>query len=306
MATTTSTNTAMDDDTWISFSVGGTSITVVSDGVATYSRTVHLSPEAFFTGRIGDQDPAAPTTADLDRALIKYGYPASKDFADLPLRLGCVIVDLRPAHLVLIDCGMGELATKTGFPRVGKLARNIVKAGFDPAAVDIIILTHLHADHAAGAVHFPNAHFYLSEKEYTASSTLGSMAEPYGHFIRSRMTLLNPSPLPPSSEPITNSIVPGIAAFAAPGHTKGHIGVQLFFNGKELLCLGDMLHTELQIEHCNWAPSFDADIAQSRATRNSILSRVSRLSTPIFLYHLYGIGQVTMNGTSYTWTRITP
>jgi len=35
-------------------------------------------------------------------------------------------------------------------PTLGRMAKNLAAAGVDPATVDMVILTHLHPDHAAG------------------------------------------------------------------------------------------------------------------------------------------------------------
>jgi glyoxylase-like metal-dependent hydrolase (beta-lactamase superfamily II) len=48
--------------------------------------------------------------------------------------------------LVLVDTGTSDLFG----PTLGRLARNLGAAGVDPDAVDAIVLTHMHPDHANG------------------------------------------------------------------------------------------------------------------------------------------------------------
>src|SRR5258707_3030589 len=48
--------------------------------------------------------------------------------------------------LILVDTGTSNLFG----PGLGRMAKNLAAAGVDPAAVDMVILTHLHPDHAAG------------------------------------------------------------------------------------------------------------------------------------------------------------
>src|SRR5258706_2026469 len=50
-------------------------------------------------------------------------------------------------HLVLVDTGTGG---HWGGPTLGKLIANLKLAGYRPAQVDLVLLTHLHADHAGG------------------------------------------------------------------------------------------------------------------------------------------------------------
>src|SRR5258708_17888472 len=71
--------------------------------------------------------------------------------------------------LILVDTGTSNLFG----PGLGRMAKNLAAAGVDPAAVDMVILTHLHPDHAAGllspakkvALSKPTVH--LNQAEYS-------------------------------------------------------------------------------------------------------------------------------------------
>ncbi|MXW68443.1 MAG: MBL fold metallo-hydrolase [Acidimicrobiia bacterium] len=67
------------------------------------------------------------------------GFGVSSDFD-----AHCYLLD-GGGEQVLVECGMG---TDTGYQRV---TGNIRSAGFDPAAVTRLFLTHHHTDHAGGA-----------------------------------------------------------------------------------------------------------------------------------------------------------
>ena len=67
------------------------------------------------------------------------GFGVSSDFD-----AHCYLLD-GGGEQVLVECGMG---TETGFQRV---TGNIRNAGFDPAAITRLFLTHHHTDHAGGA-----------------------------------------------------------------------------------------------------------------------------------------------------------
>ncbi|MDH4171182.1 MAG: N-acyl homoserine lactonase family protein [Acidimicrobiia bacterium] len=88
-----------------------------------------------------------------------------------------------PDGLVAIDAGLHpELATDSG--RLGPLdgpfrvhlrsdgtgsAGAVLRtAGFDPAQVDQVVVTHLHFDHVGGLVEFPNARLVVQAAEWAA------------------------------------------------------------------------------------------------------------------------------------------
>src|SRR6201985_3000098 len=63
-------------------------------------------------------------------------------------------------RLALIETGSGDYL----LPTAGKLQRNLAAASIDPAAIEKVILTHMHPDHSAGLTDpksggklFPNA-----------------------------------------------------------------------------------------------------------------------------------------------------
>jgi glyoxylase-like metal-dependent hydrolase (beta-lactamase superfamily II) len=70
--------------------------------------------------------------------------------------------------LILIDAGAGGHWLG---PVLGKLAGNLAASGYRPDQVDLILITHLHADHAAGITSldgkrvFPNADVWVSKAD---------------------------------------------------------------------------------------------------------------------------------------------
>src|ERR1700688_5019544 len=71
-------------------------------------------------------------------------------------------------RLALIETGSGDYLQ----PTAGKLQANLKAAGVDPAAIETVILTHMHPDHSAGLTDpktgekfFPNAELVVHENE---------------------------------------------------------------------------------------------------------------------------------------------
>jgi glyoxylase-like metal-dependent hydrolase (beta-lactamase superfamily II) len=126
--------------------VGAFEVTVLSDGF------LPLDPKIF----TGD---AAETAKLLDTAFLPKGAIATS-VNEWLVNTG--------DKLVLIDTGTSNVYA----PTLGRMATNLAAAGVEPAAVDIVILTHMHPDHVAGLlttekkVAFPNATVHVHEAGY--------------------------------------------------------------------------------------------------------------------------------------------
>ena len=76
------------------------------------------------------------------------------------------------SKLIVIDTGNGELGAKATNGVTGQYMKNFKAAGFDPAKVDTVIISHFHLDHVDGLLTldnkpvFPNAEVMVPEVEW--------------------------------------------------------------------------------------------------------------------------------------------
>jgi glyoxylase-like metal-dependent hydrolase (beta-lactamase superfamily II) len=73
---------------------------------------------------------------------------------------------------ILVDTGIGPNPSDRLGGRPGKLLEELASAGVSPGDIDIVFISHSHADHigwnlnADGSSRFPNARFVISQKEW--------------------------------------------------------------------------------------------------------------------------------------------
>ncbi|RYG22279.1 MAG: MBL fold metallo-hydrolase [Chitinophagaceae bacterium] len=79
-------------------------------------------------------------------------------------------------QLILMDTGLGYSDENGEL----QLHKNIKKAGFDPQDIELVLMSHLHFDHAGGMVHhvgdkmelsFPNATYVIQRGEWESAFT---------------------------------------------------------------------------------------------------------------------------------------
>lgn len=209
---------------------------------------------------------------------------------------------------VLIDTGCGA----TTQPSAGRLFANLDAAGVPPAAIDTVLLTHMHGDHsngltdAAGQALFPNATVSMHAAEWAYWSDRSNLAEversgrgvPYFDTARRQMApYLDRLDLFESGE-----VAPGITAVPLPGHTPGHTGYRIGSGADSLLIWGDIAHVpEVQIPHPDVTVIYDVDPAQAEASRCRILAETAADGQLVAGMHLHfpGYAHVIQDGAAF-------
>jgi glyoxylase-like metal-dependent hydrolase (beta-lactamase superfamily II) len=148
-----------------------------------------------------------------------------------------------------------------------------IAGGLD--AVDTVLCTHLHFDHVGWNTRvvdgsrvptFPNARYLFARVELEA---LG--LEDHSSLREASIDPLLEAGLVDLVE-TDRVLTPRIRLVPTPGHTPGHVSVEIESRGERATISGDVLHTPLQIALPDLTASpFDADPAKATATRKRFL-----------------------------------
>lgn len=96
-----------------------------------------------------------------------------------------------------------------------------------------------------------------------------------------RAGLLSTVDVPPEGA----EIAPGLRLAPTPGHTPGHVAVELTGRGGAALISGDCVHHPVQLAHPAVGACVDIDPRQSEATRRKLLGSLAGTDTLLLGTH---------------------
>ncbi|MDR2391487.1 MAG: MBL fold metallo-hydrolase [Planctomycetota bacterium] len=205
-----------------------------------------------------------------------------------------VFVIQREGGIVMIDAGLGAEASR--------LPPGLTRAGIDPARIDLILITHMHADHIGGLLRdggkaFPNAavrigrierDFWLNDQAMAADPSRRT------NFELARQVASVYSGAVGVFE-FGDRLADGIEAVDAAGHTPGHTAFLLESGGEKIFFVGDIVHAAaLQFPRPGLNARYDMIPGQAGPARLRLLERAAQDKLPIAGAHLPfpGIGDV--------------
>ncbi len=270
------------------FSVGDARVTVVSDGyfrLPTDGLGVNADPE--------------DVQAFLKRHFLspEMGYSHTNH----------LYVEIGDAK-VLVDVGSGN---RFMMETAGELMSNLDAAGIDPYSITHVVITHAHPDHVWGIrddfdeALIPDAEYLMGEAEHTywmQDGLVDRVEQDMQQFVVGAVNSIETDGVDWTLVQDGHEVVPGLTMIDTPGHTPGHMSLRVDSGDQSLIALGDaMTHAYTNFAHPGWYNNFDADGAQTVATRKRLLDMAAADRIAILGYHFPfpGVGHVQRDGDSY-------
>ncbi len=222
-----------------------------------------------------------------------------------------------PHGTVLVDTCIGnhkhrpliERWHQQEFPYLERLAA----AGLQPADIDFVCCTHLHADHVGWNTRlengkwvptFPNARYLFAEPELRYWEQV-RRDDPAHIFSVSWDDSIAPVLAAGLGEAVApdHEILPGVRLQPAFGHSPGNVVIDVRAGSGRAVMSGDVMHHPVQIERPDWNSIYDQDRTLAQAARAALLDDVADGRTWLVAAHFAGPTALTISrdGNAYRY-----
>ncbi|GAB17254.1 putative hydrolase [Gordonia effusa NBRC 100432] len=232
---------------------------------------------------------------------------------------------------ILVDTCVGndkEVTVVEGWNNLHSPYPERLREQVTPDKVDYVLCTHLHVDHVGWQtrwdgtnwqVMFPNARHIFSRREFDhwrallddptqldrdPSNHRDALLQSFEHTQRRVFTQ--------SIQPVVDAelvdlvdppydVVPGVRMLPTPGHTPGHISVEIVSEGRRAIVTGDMFHHPYQLARPDNVAVPDSDSVQALASRRALLTELVGTDTLLVGTHFAEpwAGVVVADGDTY-------
>ncbi|MFD9218515.1 MBL fold metallo-hydrolase [Streptomyces sp. NPDC060064] len=223
---------------------------------------------------------------------------------------------------VLVDTGVGNGRQRPGAPPFDNLKTDFLsrldRAGVRPEEVDVVVNTHIHADHVGWNTveqdgewvpAFPNAGYLLPAADNAHFGPDGPGSRPERREIERLVFADSIEPVHRSGQAVlwegTHRIDANLTLESAHGHTPGSAVLRLASGSDRAVFVGDLLHSPVQILEPSCNSCFDEDAERAAASRRSVLERAADEGELVVPAHFGGAGavEVRRDGSKFAITR---
>ncbi|KVM65528.1 MBL fold metallo-hydrolase [Burkholderia gladioli] len=224
-----------------------------------------------------------------------------------------------PRHTILIDTGSGNdkmrprnrIFHRLNTPFIERLAA----AGVQPEEVDFVLHTHLHVDHVGWNTRlvegcwvptFPNARHVFSQAEEDYYGSAASHNEVNVPSLGVYEDSVAPIIASGQAERIGNlggEYLDNFVFLPSPGHSIGHMSIELYSAGERAMFCGDVMHHPLQVIHPEWNSVFCEWQDAARDSRRWVLEQAAEQRLLLFTPHFAesSAGFVFRHAGGFSW-----
>ncbi len=228
----------------------------------------------------------------------------------IAMRVQSFVIDL-PDITVLVDPCVGNGKRRDGIPFWDDLSTpwldDLGAAGHEPADIDVVVHTHLHEDHIGWDTHlvdgvwvptFPNArHLYVDVE----------LAHWHAEHERQHREAWVDSVQPILDAGLAEEVSAdadlghGLRLVSTPGHTPGHVSLDISAGAEPITITGDLVHHPMQLARPDIAEVADHDADLARRTRSDFFDHHARHGTLLAATHFPGnpMGRAERDGPAW-------
>ena len=214
----------------------------------------------------------------------------------ITLALRCMLVD-DGENVVLVETGIGDKNSKKFIEMFEidhtkyTLSKALSNNGYTYKDITHVILTHLHFDHAGGALKydkkrrlvasFPNAKYYVSKKNWEVGKnpsprdSASYLKENYNLLLDEKKLILLDD---------NCNIIDGISTYSVNGHTGGQQLIRVFGKDQSVVFCSDLIPLASHIK-LPWIMGYDLNASLTLEEKKIFLDRASKEKWLLFFYH---------------------
>ncbi|HIF30610.1 MAG: MBL fold metallo-hydrolase [Pirellulaceae bacterium] len=203
----------------------------------------------------------------------------------VPMATNCLLIEAPDGTRTLIDTGYGTRFTDKQraiyeMPNRSELVDGLNTLGLTPSDIDMVILSHLHFDHAGGGCQqnidgqvrplFTNAQYIVQRREWDVA--MCGESEWSAIYDRSNFACLAESG---QLELVDGDaeIAAGIQARLTGGHSPGHQAIVIQNGNEAAVYLGDICPTWDHLPMM-WCMAYDANVVDVRREKTKLLGEI--------------------------------
>jgi methylmalonyl-CoA epimerase len=212
------------------------------------------------------------------------------------IRMGLRPIVVRGVRTMLIDAGIGDKmdakrAGIYGFERARHLDHALAEAGLTPEAIDVVLATHLHFDHAGGFTmrrqngslvpRFPRAQYIVRRGEWEEALTPNERTR--GSYFRENYAPLAEAGVLQLVDEDT-TIMPGVRVRRTGGHTRDHQIVYIESKGRTAVFAADLIPTTAHLNEA-WIMGYDLFPLETLAFKKAFIREAIEREYLVFFEH---------------------
>ncbi|MET1014684.1 MAG: MBL fold metallo-hydrolase [Paenisporosarcina sp.] len=228
----------------------------------------------------------------VPKALWSKKYPVN-ELNHIDLSTDPILIQFEDKNL-LIDTGVGfnkmtdRQLRNNGVISQSQLEDSLAKVGLLSDDIDYVLMTHMHADHAAGLTKFENEQLVSTFPNAKIIMSAIEWEEVQHPNIRSKNTYWKENWEPIQHQVLTFDdeveVLPGIKMIHTGGHSAGHSIIKLIQNDETLIHMADIMPTHAH-QNPLWVLAFDDYPMSSIYAKEKIMKDALANGHGFIFYH---------------------